>query len=103
MTNTYRIRVDKYTRSAKGKPCQMRLEGCMPDNETVVFAHLNGAGMGLKALPIHGAYLCLNCHDIYDGRKTVDPPYKTKDLELEMLRAIINTQRLMIKTGIIPL
>ena len=75
----------------------------MPDNETVVFAHLNGAGMGLKALPIHGAYLCLNCHDIYDGRKTVDPPYKTKDLELEMLRAIINTQRLMAKTGIIPL
>ena len=75
----------------------------MPDNETVVFAHLNGGGMGLKALPIHGAYLCLNCHDIYDGRKTVDPPIEKKDLELDMLRAIINTQRLMVKTGIIPL
>ena len=99
----YLIRVDKYTRSAKGQSCQLRLDGCMPENETVVFAHLNGAGMGIKSLPIHGAYLCLNCHDIYDGRKTVDPPYKTKDLELEMLRAIINTQRLMIKTGIIPL
>jgi len=99
----YLIRVDKYTKSAKGKPCQMRLEGCMPDNETVVFAHLNGAGMGLKALPIHGAYLCYNCHDIYDGRKQADPPYEKEFLELEMLRAVINTQRLMIKTGIIPL
>jgi hypothetical protein len=81
----------------------MRLEGCMPDNETVVFAHLNGGGMGIKPLPIHGAYLCYNCHDIYDGRKTVDPPYEREFLELEMLRAVINTQRLMIKTGIIPL
>jgi len=81
----------------------MRLEGCMPDNETVVFAHLNGGGMGLKALPIHGAYLCLNCHDIYDGRKQPDPPIEKKDLELDMLRAIINTQRLMVKTGKIPL
>jgi len=99
----YRIVVNKYTKSAKGKPCQMRLEGCMPDNETVVFAHLNGGGMGVKALPIHGAYLCLNCHDIYDGRKQPDPPIEKKDLELDMLRAIINTQRLMVKTGIIPL
>ena len=99
----YLIRVNKYTKSAKGKPCQMRLEGCMPDNETVVFAHLNGGGMGVKSIPIHGAYLCLNCHDIYDGRKTVDPPYETEDLELEMLRAVITTQRLMVKTGIIPL
>ena len=99
----YRIVVNKYTKSAKGKPCQMRLEGCMPDNETVVFAHLNGGGMGVKALPIHGAYLCLNCHDIYDGRKQPDPPIEKKDLELDMLRAVINTQRLMVKTGIIPL
>ena len=99
----YRIVVNKYTKSAKGKPCQMRLEGCLPDNETVVFAHLNGGGMGVKALPIHGAYLCLNCHDIYDGRKQPDPPIEKKDLELDMLRAIINTQRLMVKTGIIPL
>ena len=99
----YLIRANKYTRSAKDYPCQMRLEGCMPDNETVVFAHLNHGGMGLKAYPIHGAYLCLNCHDIYDGRKQVNPPYEQEFLELEMLRAVINTQRLMIKKGIIPL
>jgi hypothetical protein len=81
----------------------MRLEGCMPDNETVVFAHLNHGGMGLKAYPIHGAYLCLSCHDIDDGRKQVNPPDEQEFLELEMLRAVINTQRLMAKTGIIPL
>ena len=100
---TYLIRVDKYTKAAKGQSCQLRLDGCMPENETVVFAHLNGAGMGLKALPIHGAYLCLNCHDIYDGRKQLDPPIEREFLELEMYRAVINTQRIMTRNGIIQL
>jgi hypothetical protein len=75
----------------------------MPENETVVFAHLNGAGMGIKSLPIHGAYLCLNCHDIYDGRKQLDPPIEREFLELEMYRAVINTQRIMTRNGIIQL
>ena len=99
----YLIRVNKYTRSARGMSCQLRLEGCMPENETVVFAHLNGAGMGIKSLPIHGAYCCLNCHDIYDGRKQIKPPYDPEFMELQMLRAIINTQRIMARQGIIQL
>ena len=56
----------KFTRSAQGKPCQLMLEGCMPENNTVVFCHLNGAGMGMKALDIHGMYACVNCHDLID-------------------------------------
>ena len=99
----YLIRVDKYTKSAKGQSCQLRLDGCMPENETVVFAHLNGAGMGIKSLPIHGAYLCLNCHDIYDGRKQLDPPIEREFLEFEMYRAVINTQRIMTRNCIIQL
>jgi len=91
----------KIRNSARGKPCQMRIKGCMPDNETVVLAHLNGAGLGLKSLDIHGAYLCYNCHDIYDGRKQADPPYDPDLLELEMLRAVINTQKILDQEGLL--
>jgi hypothetical protein len=89
----------KIRESARGKPCQMRIEGCMPDNETVVLAHLNGAGIGLKAIDIHGAYLCLSCHDIYDGRKQSNRD--KDDIELQMLRAVINTQQILDQEGLI--
>jgi len=40
---------DKYTESARGQECQVRIPGiCSHDPETVVFAHLNGGGMGMK-------------------------------------------------------
>ena len=81
----------KIRESARGEACTMRIQGCMPDRETVVLAHLNGAGVGLKALDIHGAYLCRNCHDIYDGRKEAPPG---TNVSLEMYRAIIETQKI---------
>ena len=84
--------------SARGEACTMRIQGCMPDRETVVLAHLNGAGVSLKALDIHGAYLCLNCHDIYDGRKEAPP---NTDVSLEMYRAIIETQKILVEKGLI--
>ena len=51
----------------------MRLDKCNGgvDNETVVFAHKNGAGIGQKFLDENGkdvgAYLCYYCHQVYDG------------------------------------
>ena len=52
--------VSKITKSARGQACTIRLEGCYggPNNENVVFCHINGGGMGMKALDIHGAYGC---------------------------------------------
>jgi len=88
----------KIRESARGEACTMRIQGCMPDRETVVLAHLNGAGIGLKALDIHGAYLCLNCHDIYDGRKEAPPDI---DVSKEMYRAVIETQKILVEKGLI--
>ena len=79
--------VSKYTKSAQYKVCQLRLEGCLPGTETVVAAHLNGGGMGSKQSDIHIMYACMNCHDIYDGRKSVSPPYLREWLDNEALRA----------------
>jgi hypothetical protein len=76
----------------------MRIDGCMPERETVVLAHLSGAGIGLKSLDIHAAYLCLNCHDIYDGRKPVPGNI---NIALEMYRAVIETQKILHEKGLI--
>jgi len=92
------------TESAKGKVCQLRLEGCIPGTDTTVFAHLNGGGMGLKnkVNGFHfGFYSCYSCHLIYDGAKEVNPPYEREWLELQALRAVISTQRIMAREGII--
>ena len=93
----------KITKSAMGMPCQVRLHGCMPDNETVIFAHMNGGGMGRKQADLFGMYACLNCHDIIDGRKQLDPPIEREWLELEVLRAVIKTQKLLHRDGLIKL
>ena len=96
----------KYTKSARGKVCQMRLEGCLPGTETVVFAHLNGAGMGLKnevnGFPF-GFFCCMSCHDLYDRRKEAKPPYDPDFLDHTALRATICTQKIMIKEGVLKL
>ena len=96
---------DKYTRSAKGQPCTVRIPGICrpaPENETTVLAHLNGYGMGGKHLSIHGAYACAECHDIVDNRKwheflTYD------DVKRYHLEAVIRTQIIMVKEGILEL
>ena len=96
---------DKYTRSARGQPCQIRIPGyCKPapDNETTVFAHLNGGGMSAKHENIHGAHACNVCHDIVDGRHPVRE--LTKDEILLMFhQGVIRTQIIMIRDGILTL
>jgi len=78
----------------------IRLEGCNagPNNETVVLAHLNGAGLALKAYDVHGSYCCHSCHDILDGRKPSN--YDKEWLELIHLRGVIKTQEKMIEKGL---
>ena len=96
---------NKYTKSARGQNCTVRIPGCCNGNsETVVFAHLNGAGFGRKyefnipetdrSFPI-GSYACSACHDVIDFR------IKTEfDRDLILLwhhEAIIRTLGIMIK------
>ena len=92
--------MSKLRKSARGEPCQIRLDGCNAgvNNETVVLAHLNGAGLALKAYDVHGAYCCHSCHDVLDGRKPSD--YDKEWLELIHLRGVIKTQEKMIEKGL---
>lgn len=93
--------MSKITDSARGgQPCTIRLDGCYggPENETVVFAHLNGGGMGGKCLDIHGAYSCFSCHDILDGRKPSD--YTQETLLLSHLMGMKRTQEILVSKGL---
>jgi len=74
--------MSKITKSARGKPCQLRLEECVSggQNETTVFAHLNSGGMGRKENDLFGMYACHVCHNIIDGRQPHD--YEHEWLEL---------------------
>lgn len=95
---------DKYTRSAKGQPCTVRIPGVCkpaPDNETTVLAHLNGYGMGAKHSSIHGAYACSQCHTWLDGGYT--KYHHKKDRDLYHLEAVIRTQQIMIKEGVLKI
>ena len=68
--------MSKITESARGQPCTLKLDQCNGgvDNETVVFAHKNGAGMGQKYLDADGNdvgfYACHYCHSVYDRQIT---------------------------------
>jgi hypothetical protein len=93
----------KYTKSARGQACQVRLQGCDSgvENSKVCFAHLNGGGMGLKCADIHGSFCCASCHDILDGRKATE--FTPETLELAHLRGCIRTQKKMLKMGVLEL
>ena len=93
--------MSKITKSARGRACQLRLDGCVSggENPTTVLAHLNGGGMGMKENDIHGMYACHICHDIIDGRRLTN--YEHEWLELEQLRAVVRTQRILLKEGLI--
>ena len=92
----------KYTKSAKGQQCQVRIPGvCNHNPETVVFAHLSGAGIGRKHLDIHGSYACSDCHDAVDGR--IPTGYERwRLIELHM-EGMVRTQVIMIKMGVLVL
>ena len=95
----------KYTKSAKGQECQIRLPGvCNFDTETTVLAHLNGGGMGMKALDIHGAYACSRCHDAVDGRIAMSMmAHSSREIKLAFYDGVIRTQSIMIIDGVLAL
>lgn len=95
---------NKYTKSARGQDCQIRIPGvCNRNPETVVFAHLNGAGIGAKHAPIHGSYSCSDCHDAVDHRTNISHDYTGNDLKRFHHEAVIRTQIIMVKEGILKL
>lgn len=106
-----RSKQDKYTRSARGKPCQVQVPGICrvaPENNTTVLAHLNGGGMAFKHLNIHAAYACAECHEWLDTGY-VREKYSTSSCsarerrDLYHLEAVIKTQIIMIEEGILKI
>jgi len=87
-------------KSAKGRQCQVRVIGhCNWNPETVVLAHIGGAGMGMKANDIHGAFCCSSCHDVYGMRA---PSRFTRDeIKLAFLQGVIATQRIWLGEGLL--
>lgn len=93
---------NKYTRFARNKPCQIRIPGiCNGRVETSVLCHLNGAGMAMKSLSIHGAIGCSDCHDAVDGRTKTD--YTKAGLNRMHLEGVIRTQVMMFESGVLKL
>lgn len=94
--------MSKYTKSAEGQMCQIRLEGiCNFNSETTVFAHVGGAGMGAKHIDIEGSYACSACHDVIDGR--VNSGMDRDVIKLRALEGGVRTRSIMVKEGVLNL
>jgi len=92
----------KYTRSAKGKECQIRIpKHCNRVETTTVFCHLNGGG-GTKHLDIHGSYGCSACHDVVDGR-VLQSDYDGLDIQCMHYQGMVRTQIIMVRDGVLKL
>ena len=93
-------RMSKLTKSARNQECTVRVTGiCSFDRSTTVLAHLNGGGMGMKALDIHGAFACHTCHKWLDSGwvKT----HSRMDRDLYHLQGMVRTQTIWVNEGLI--
>ena len=87
--------------SARGRDCQARLpDVCCGDPATVVLGHLNGAGLGIKADDIFGAFVCYKCHHWLDGGYT-QGDYTVECRNYEHFLAMVRTQKIWRKEGLL--
>lgn len=94
--------MSKITESARGEECQVRIPGvCNFNQETTVFAHLNGYGMGGKNPDLFGAYACSACHDVIDGRARVG--FTGEEIKMFLYDGIVNTQRILLGKGLVKI
>ena len=95
-----RIKSKAIRQHARGQECTVRYYGiCNSNPETVVLAHVNGGGVGLKGDDFHAAFACSSCHDEYDRRTR-----KIDNLDiviLQFLRGVLETQRILYDDGLI--
>jgi hypothetical protein len=77
--------------------CQVRLECCNHNNETVVLAHfrMSGiSGLGLKSPDLLGAWACANCHSWVDT-------HKDDATQLSFAKGVLRTINALIEDGVI--
>jgi len=85
------VKQSKITKSSRGQECKVRIPGiCNHTPETVVAAHLNGGGMGMKSPDYQIADACYACHMALDGHTKTD--YTQDELRIMHLEGVIRTQ-----------
>lgn len=93
-TRRSRPKMTKERRSARGKPCMVRLPGCDGGGESTVLAHyrIGGyCGVGMKPPDVLGAWACDACHDAVDGRRTI-AGYTRIEIRLAHAEACLRTR-----------
>lgn len=100
--------MSKITDSARDEPCTIRIPGvCNRRNETVVFCHDNGAGMGAKWPDTEGAYGCSSCHDVFDRRAMIirkdDSTITYNDIRLMFYEGARRTRIILIEKELIKI
>lgn len=89
---------------AEGKPCHLRLPGCLPGTETVVLAHIRRggiAGIGQKPCHLAAMPMCDHCHSKFDGR--VPSPHSRAQMDADALRGLCQWLTKLEKDGVIQL
>jgi hypothetical protein len=92
----------KLRKLAKGQNCMVRIPGiCNRNPETVVLAHLNGAGWSLKQPDLLGAWCCSDCHDAVDGRskKYLEHGHDYWEVTIWFYEGVFRTQKQLIEMG----
>jgi hypothetical protein len=84
-------------KEARNRECQIRGPSCNGDPATTVLAHTNGAGWGLKANNLAGAWSCSSCHDMVDGRDNSVVSVMTR--KLWHLEGVMRTQQILLDEG----
>ena len=83
-------------KAARGKPCLVRLPGCDGGGETTVLAHYSLIGIsggGLKSPDAMGAWCCMSCHAIADGRAPLPEGYTRAEVRLALAEGVFRTQQ----------
>lgn len=88
---------NKLRRSAKGRNCSLRLDGCNGDIDTTVLAHLpcGQRGVGMKSPDYMAVFACSHCHDVLDARQKGDVSHK------DVMRALAETWAIWIDEGMV--
>ncbi len=95
--------MSKITKSAKGEECEVRIPTvCNFNPDTVIFAHINGGGLGMKRPDTEGAYCCSDCHDVLDLRRKIDGLTYDK-IKLYHHEAAMRTRKILIDKGLIKI
>ena len=96
--------MSKLRKTAKGKPCCLRLPGiCNRNPETTVLAHINSEykGVALKSPDICGTRACSSCHAVLDGSRSEIEALTGATYHEIALMGLIRTLKSYIEEGIL--